>query len=383
MRVCRKIKIAFNIALIVVIVGLVAFVGTFFIIGANNAKTSLASQVEFMENIDSYYAENPTPAEQTFASFDLTQIDDIQLNDIRTLMTHNSYKTGISSLSQGIIDTFVSSYSQEVNYAHDRLTVQLQNGVRGFELDLQYSDGEFSIEHIPMFDNLGSCPNFELAMQEIAEWSSRNPDHVPITIMFEVKDLIPVLGMGYEEVDSEGWDILESILLSTFGEENIITPSYLMGDSCDTLQEVALTDSSPALSDCLGKVMFLLHPDDTYTDEYIARDTSMQSQVLVPLIDLNDDGTVEEKYEEYSLFRKYNNINDSFAEIIYEQTQQGYFVRTRMDADMIIDQTRATQAVYSNAQIMTTDFESGHLLDYTDYIASFAGGYTISLRDNI
>ncbi|MFI3228982.1 MAG: Ca2+-dependent phosphoinositide-specific phospholipase C [Bacillota bacterium] len=335
-----------------------------------------------MENIDSYYAENTIPDEQTFASFDMSNIDGIQLNDVRTIFTHNSYKTDIPSLSYSLVNLVSTDLAQEVNYSHDRLTEQLQNGVRGFELDLQYSNGEFSIEHIPVFDNLTSCYNFELAMQEIAEWSSRNSKHVPITIMFEIKDLVPILSAGKETIDDEGWDILETILINVFGEENIITPADMMGD-CSTLQEVALTDSSPALSDCLGKVMFLLHPSDTDTANYIARDTTMQSQVMIPLIYMNNDGSVDAQYEDYSLFRMYNNINAEMVGVFLDLTSQGYYIRTRMDADMEIDATRAEQALASCAQYLSTDFENGNLLSYTDYVASYDDGYYITLRYNI
>ncbi len=206
----------------------------------------------------------PICNEQKFASFDLEN-NNLKLNEVRVLATHNSYKKDTYPVVYDTLTGFLGENGcKKYHYEHDTLVSQLQNGIRSFEIDLRYVRGEFRIMHMPFFDMSTHCADFPLTLEELSLWSKANPDHLPITILFEIKIDTVVVSPNVKKMLSA----LDAVLLSSLGRENIVTPEDLMGNS-DTLTQMSSTSSWPMINSLKGKFIFILHANPIFTPTYI------------------------------------------------------------------------------------------------------------------
>ena len=62
----------------------------------------------------------------------------LRLNDLMTVGTHNSYKQAISPPLFAIIKARAPAAADTIDYHHPSLTDQLNDGARGLELDVAY-----------------------------------------------------------------------------------------------------------------------------------------------------------------------------------------------------------------------------------------------------
>lgn len=301
--------------------------------------------------------------EQRFASFDLSRADEIKFNEIQTLITHNSYKKDISKLNYIAMRPFTGVEGS--HYEHDTLTNQLNNGVRGFELDIQYHNGEFWIYHIAIKDSSSQCPDWELALEELKIWSDNNPGHLPISMLIEVKK---------NNLSSSAVRKLDESIMSVMGKDKLITPSLLMGEN-RTLRNVAANNDWISLSEAMGKFMFMLHPGDC-TDRFIALDPALRSQAMVPMFKTDDYDAADSRYTDCFLLFK----NDSLdVDRIRVFVNSGFMVRTRMDGPCDYKEGNQQLAVRTGAQIISTDYEPGVIYPKVDYHAALGEGKTVIL----
>jgi hypothetical protein len=64
--------------------------------------------------------------------------ENLRLNDLMTVGTHNSYKRAIPPADYRLIHAMNPKVAQELDYAHKDLTAQLNAGARQIEIDVVY-----------------------------------------------------------------------------------------------------------------------------------------------------------------------------------------------------------------------------------------------------
>lgn len=140
----------------------------------------------------------------------------LRMNQLQYIGTHNSYHVREKPIKSG--------RASEWNYTHAPLDVQLDRGVRSFELDLHWRGGEFLVFHVPIIDEGTTCRTLADALATVRKWSEGHPKHVPISFLFELKSEGPGLDKRIKQVDAAGLDQLDGVLHAGFAAGQIITP---------------------------------------------------------------------------------------------------------------------------------------------------------------
>ncbi|MEI6577979.1 MAG: Ca2+-dependent phosphoinositide-specific phospholipase C [Eubacteriales bacterium] len=306
--------------------------------------------------------------EQSFASFNLSD-KTIKYNEVRMLTTHNSYKKALSERIYKLSTlVFGPDKFKSIMYEHDTPVKQLENGVRGLELDLRWQYNGFKIFHSPMPDNLSNSPDWKMTLEELSLWSDANPNHVPITILVEFKNDDPYRNLLFKKMDASKFKELDNTIKTIMGDK-VLTAADLMGNY-PTLAEMVKNNDWPTLSSLKGKFIFLLHPDAEYTDIYINMDKTLKTQVFIPVFSIEN---IESHYD-YSAFILYNNPD---VDVIKDLVSKHYVVRTFIDNGQLYREDYKARALASGAQMLTTDLEKGVIMPKTDYAAYLEGNYTI------
>ena len=102
--------------------------------------------------------------------------DELRMNQLQVIGTHNSYHVRDKPIKSG--------RASEWNYTHPPLDVQLDRGVRSFELDLHWRGGEFLVFHVPIIDEGYHLPHagrsFGDSPQMVRGTSPARADLVPV-----------------------------------------------------------------------------------------------------------------------------------------------------------------------------------------------------------
>ncbi len=134
-------------ALLLIFIGLVTYFNLIRVL-------DIKKQAKHVEELRLLYDDNYTAIdEQQFVNFDLKD-NDLRLNEIQLLATHNSYKKLGSTIAKffiGLGDSFAEANA--LKYESNSLSDQLNHGVRSFELDLRYRKNDFEVIHVPLVDN--------------------------------------------------------------------------------------------------------------------------------------------------------------------------------------------------------------------------------------
>ena len=279
------------------------------------------------------------PASQKYPNDDV-----LRINQIQCMGTHNSYHTtggfpGIPFLQ----------------YSHEPLDVQLEMGVRKFELDIHYNRGQgMKVHHIPFIDFRTTCEYFVDCLALVREWSDGHPGHHLLFLLVEPKDEFDAdkLEGHMAEIDDE--------ILSVWPRDRIFTPDDLIADDgYSSLIEAVLDRGWPLMGTVRGRIMFVLWDSSPLRDEYIAGDPTLAGRVMFTR------GGLDKPWGGFTNFD--DPIGDGAA--IDEAVTAGLIVRTRADADCIEayleDTSRQEAALASGAQIITTDFPAPP--KYSDY----------------
>jgi len=317
----------------------------------------ISLQKKHLDDLESLYDEDyEATSEQQFVGFDL-DLNTLRLNEIRILASHNSYKkqgTALGKLFIGLGDSFAEA--KALKYGNPDLTTQMDLGIRSFELDVRYRKGDFECTHVPLVDNATTCAKLSLALQEINLWSEHNPGHLPIILLFELKNDWMMLDPGLSDIESEELLLLDTLLADAFGG-SLYKPAELMG-SYQSIRERLETESWPLVNELYGKVIVVLHPGD-FTQTYLDLDPEFDETAMFPAVSNAD---IDHPYAAFSVH------NDPDPEAIQTLLEANMIIRTRMDANLIVDEDMRTMAMNSGAQIMTTDFHPGHMFKDQDVV---------------
>jgi hypothetical protein len=321
--------------------------------------------------------------------------DSIRLNDIRILASHNSYKKKPDPKVLRFLSHFKKRLGQDLDpiqldYGHETLPVQLDSfAVRGFEFDLAYDplggayakrrinffipglkqrskDMELSqpgikLLHIADVDYESNYLTFIAALEDLKNWSRKNPDHIPLFVNLEIKRESPgdyskfLNRLGFKKApvtDSSIFFEIEREILSVFNTDEVFSPKDLQ-TQYSSIQERLQTEGWPELNDCLGKIIFILDGDiNGFYTNAINNDENRLMFVY------------SEPQEKSCAFMIRNNPVGREQEI--KDLSNSYIIRTRTDAGTIearnLDYNLFESAYESNAQIISTDY---YRPDYT------------------
>ncbi|KQR67462.1 phosphatidylinositol-specific phospholipase C1-like protein [Pedobacter sp. Leaf176] len=321
--------------------------------------------------------------------------DDLPINQIQVIGSHNSYKQAINPLLFNVLKSQDSSGANSLDYEHIAMPDQLGMGLRNLEIDVyaddkggKYAhprgfeqvvgqpefdkDGEmnkpgFKVFHVPDLDFRSSALSFKTALQQLRNWSEANPDHTPVFMTLEAKDdSTKRRGFTQPEVfTGKTFDELDAVIIENLGRDHIINPDIVRG-KYKTLEEAVLANNWPKLSQAKGKFIFVLDAKDRKRATYLEGHPSLKGRVMF--------ANAEPGTPEAGLMIR-NNPND---EQIPALVKEGYIIRTRADADTKQarnnDWSDFEAACKSGAQIITTDYYKKSTHFKSDYAISFADG---------
>jgi hypothetical protein len=333
----------------------------FFTIGR---RADVASQRRRVEALAAQPAVGPSAS----LSADRAVPDGLPVDRLRMIGTHNSYRSRADALRLFYIGLAQPGEPARLDYTHPPLADQLNAGVRSFQLDIRYRAGKFEIAHVPLVDNRTPEPDFGLALREIAVWSDRNTAHVPVILLFEVKDDYMFLEPGLRKMGGPELDRLDALLRQELGSR-LFTPDDLRGSDA-TLPDALRQRGWPPVGFLRGRVMVILHEDETYRRPYVAVHPALDGRAMFTCAPPGspDAGVAV--------------VDDPVADAarIRGLVAQGYIVRTRADADGVHGPDGLQAALASGAQIVSTDFPPSYPAA-DGYHASFAHDAMLDVRD--
>lgn len=295
----------------------------------------------------------------------LIQANDVMMNHIQVIGTHNSYHVKPKEPLFSLIKKTRPDAAASWDYTHQSLDHQLDHGVRSFELDTYYDPKGFKVYHYPVYDIESNCPLYTDCLMTLKNWSDENPGHVPILILIQAKSPSPpnskteVLSFTPEALDQ-----LDRELLSVFPIEKLITPDDIRGDAA-TLEEAILTKGWLTLEAARGRFLFALHDSIEKCDLYADGRPSLEGR---PMFSTTHAGRPDAAFLV---------MNDPSDEKITEMVQLGYIVRTRADSNIKSaaegDTTRRETALNSYAHIITTDFPAAQPHPVSGYTVHLPG----------
>lgn len=186
-------------------------------------------------------------------------LDDVlRMNHLQAKGTHNSYHIEPENPAD-----------DSHRYTMPTLTEQLGTyGVRQIELDLHYKTGEgLQVHHIPLIDDVSSCPKFEDCLQELKDWSDDNPGHHVLFVWVEFKGRFRY------------WDLFDETVRSVWPEDRLLTPDDVQGEF-GSLREALATKGWPTLGESRDNIMFMLNNGGDLAQAYSDGYTSLGGKVM-------------------------------------------------------------------------------------------------------
>jgi hypothetical protein len=310
------------------------------------------------------------------------QIQDVRLNEIQIIGSHNSYKQAIDPDLWQMIFEEDSSQARALQYEHLPLAEQLELGLRSLELDIFHdplggrytqplgltelqengkttrlydSNGDLAkpglkVFHVQDLDFRSHQLLFKACLQTIKTWSDANRNHVPIVITVNAKDSpieregetipLPFTKAALDSIDLE--------IRAVFDESRLITPDLIRGDYA-TLEQAVLEHGWPKIKAVQGRILLVLDETGQKFDDYVGTNNLKGRVMFVDAVEGHPCAAVRI-------------INDPVKDGKYIQNlvAKGYLVRTRADADTEEarknDLSRFKLAQQSGAQIISTDY---------------------------
>ncbi len=348
--------------------------------GFETIDVNKAYQTEHMRFLkEEYYGENYVPCDESkIAAFDISEAiaSGVKYNEVAFLGTHNSYKTGSTDEYKKLYEAFdVLTFgfigSETALFAADTLTQQLQLGIRNLEIDIEtvVGDGsiDFAVSHIPYLDNVSSCYDLALALEEVKLWSDNNLGHLPVSVIIEPKRaVVPIGGMRGFNIDYA--NELDKLVSSVFGE-TLLTPGDMIGEY-SSFKEMREADGWLPLGDTMGKVLVLLH-DCSATTKFIKQDETIKSRAMFPVLRYND------RNESYTSFILDNEPDAALKHQEENIEKCNLIVRTRADSFPDFSEERYALINQCSSQIISSDYvvKAGE----TPYHTFSFDGYTVKL----
>jgi len=305
-------------------------------------------QQNHLKKLKAYYEDNYVEVDETqFVNFDRFD-DETTLDEIQMLASHNSYKKTGSDLGRffiGLGDSFEEA--RALKYGYNNLTEQFESGIRSMEFDLRKRKSSFVLTHVPLVDNSSVAPDFASALEEINLYSLNNPTHIPIVILLEIKEDWMILDHALQDIEKEELIELDELLVNKLGTR-LYKPSDFIQDGL-TLRETIVAQGWPTVTSLLGKVIFVLHPNNM-NQTYLDIDDSLESQSMFI------GSYADELDTDYASFVVQNEVD---VTLINSLVANQFIVRTRIDESLVFDQMRMDDAIMSGAQILSSDFTKG------------------------
>ena len=328
-------------------------------------------------------------------AFTYNTADDVPINKIQVIGSHNSYKKAIDPALFKALQQRDSVGVSKIDYEHISVTDQLNMGLLNLEIDV-YADekgGRFAhpkgldwVKSQPAFDPEGKMkePGFKVfhvidldfrsnfltlndGLHQLRIWSEAHPNHNPVFITLEAKDATPKnpTSTQPEKFTTKTFEELDKALIDYLGKDQIISPGMVQG-KYKTLESAVLHDNWPKLKQAKGKFIFVLDDKEDKRAMYIAGHPSLKGRMMFANA---DPGTPEAAM----MIR-----NDSKDPEIPYLVKKGYIIRTRADSDTeearANDRSSFVAACNSGAQIITTDYYLKSTHFKSDYIVNFEKG---------
>lgn len=330
-----------------------------------------------------------TPAAIAAADNDCSALDAgnaehcLRLNHVQVLGTHNSYKRYPAEDLISLLNTYRSGWADNISYQHRPLGEQLALlGIRQFELDVfmdpdgglfadpaggrLINDPELAVNravltqpglkvlHSQDVDYRTTCLTLITCLTQIRDWSTRNPTHLPIMVMLELKDgprqdWGPLTYTTPLTIDASNIFTVDDEIWQVFERSHVVTPDDVRGDHT-TLNEAVMQRGWPTLADSRGKILFALDNTGRHLDDYLSPSQVLAGRALF---------VSAAPGHPASAFLKMNNVIAD-GEAIKTYSAQGYLIRTRSDVPShearTGDTTRRNLALDSGAQYISTDY---------------------------
>jgi glycerophosphoryl diester phosphodiesterase len=316
----------------------------------------------------------------------LTARDDVCLNQVQCIGTHNSYHIAMPPAMLLLIGKVNQQLAESLDYSHLPLTEQLEVlGMRQLELDV-FADPEggkyanpqapllakvagwdpgadsalraasemttpgLKVLHVQDIDYRSQTPTLRTALTEILRWSEKHPWHAPVLVLIEAKE--ESIGPEFNKplsFDMQALEAIDAEIREIFPPDKVITPDAVRGPYA-TLREAIANRGWPKLEESRGKVIFALDNEGGIRDAYLSGHETLQGRQLFVSV---------EPTHPAAAFRK---LNDPIADFdqIRDAVRRGLLVRTRADADTKEarrhETLRRERALASGAQFISTDF---------------------------
>ncbi len=335
------VKKALRIVGIVLGVLVLAFVGLvvhFLYLGDESAR----HQAERMEQLR---AADIAPT----ASGDTHEFDELPFDELQVIATHNSYVIQPTWLQTEVIRLVEPAEAPALQYEHASLTEQLDAGIRSFELDIRWDGSGFTMSHVPLVANRATATDFGQALEEIALWSERNTDHLPVSVMVEVKSDYMFLDPRLRDFDADAAAALDELVAEALGSR-LFAPDDLDGGEW------------PMVGELRDRVLLYFGNNEDVREVYLDDHPGLEGRSLF---------TSSQTGEADARFAI---VDDPTDPLVAKLAAQGVIVRTRADAELVTSAARLADAVASDARIVSTDFPPSEPQEGTDYVAVFPGG---------
>ncbi len=324
----------------------------------------------------------------------------IRMNQLQAVATHNSYKQVLDPAVMQQLMALDSNQGKALDYAHPRLSEQLDLGVRGLEIDVLY-DPEggryrepygmtmqrsagltpapldtavmdapgFKVLHVQDIDYRSHYATFVDALTELLHWSEAHPDHLPVMVSINAKEG-GIDRPGFTQAlpfDAAAFAALEAEIKGVLPAEKLITPA-MVRDTFATLRAAVLAGNWPLLSEARGKFFVVLDGGKEQTAVFSSGHPSLEGRIMFAATDPQAD-------EASVLF-----MNDPIGKEaeISSRVGEGFLVRTRADANTTeartADYARLEAAVTSGAHFISTDYEVPDPRFGTGYLVRLPGG---------
>ena len=293
----------------------------------------------------------PEPTSGPLATVDPARYpkdDELRLNQLQALATHNSYHVKPDG------DAIESAYT------HLPIDDQLDIGVRGVDFDAHLADDdELRVFHTRA-DPRSTCARLEDCLRLVRTWSDAHRDHAPIFVLIEPKD-------DDDEQKIEDYDALDEVITSVFSRDRLITPDDVQGKH-GSLREAVAADGWPTLRAARGKVVALMIDNEGHGGRYSSDWTTLRDRMMFVDAHNEPDAPV-------AVFFNLGDAGGDQAQIRGLVTD-GYLVRTRADSEgrepAENDTGRMQEALGSGSQLVATDFPRPH--PETGYVVTIPGG---------
>jgi hypothetical protein len=317
------------------------------------------------------------------------------MNDILTVGVHNSYHRIDDPKVLALVKAAAPRRWQGLDYDHEGLAAQLDDGARALELDLVYdpaggrfahpagarlagladdpayvaamSAPGFKVLHIQDIDYRSNCPTFVACLKIIKTWSAAHPRHTPILITMNTNDEKSLAPGGTDELtfDEAAYDAMDAEILTVFAPSDLITPDQVQG-AYPTLRAAVRARGWPKLGAARGKILFAIDEPPVHIAAYRGHRRSLEGRVAF----VNTD--------EASPASAYITLNEAAdAPRVGADVRAGMIVRTRSDSETIEARTNDTRrreiTLASGAQYVSTDYRHPDRR-FSDYQVRLPGG---------